>query len=48
MNLQTDQHLEQGKIGRIRNEVADGSKIGAREHEGIHGEYFEGSKVETR
>ena len=33
---------------RIRDELADGSKIRAGEHEIIHGEVSEGSKVETR
>ena len=39
-----DQKLEQG----IRDEHAVESKVGAREHEIIHGEVPDESKVETR
>ena len=36
------------KIERLRDELADGSKIGAEEHERFCGEVSDGSKVETR
>ena len=39
---------ERKKIKRIRDELADGSTVGAGEHERIHGEVSERSEVETR
>ena len=43
-----DQNLGARKTARIRDELSDGSKIGAGEHEIIHGEVPDRSKVETR
>ena len=50
-----DQKLKHGKLKKfvrvlkIGDELVDGSRIGAREHEGIDGEVFEGSsKVEPK
>ena len=47
-NALKDQKLEQGNTQRNRGEFAAGSKVRAREHEQIHGEVVDESKVEAR
>ena len=47
MNLM-DQNFGARKTARIRDELSDGSKIGAGEHERIHGKVSDRSRVETR